>query len=201
MSGIQTLYVASGNPGKIREFQAACPPNLQLKAVPNFQDLTACIEDGESFEANAHKKALHYSRMVDGLLFADDSGICVDALGGAPGVRSARYAGPRATDKENNRKLVGALSHISPEQATAYYVCVIGLARGANLLSSFEGRAEGLILQEPRGSGGFGYDPYFFHPPLSKTFAELSPEEKFKVSHRGQAFRALLDYLSRLGSI
>jgi len=138
-------------------------------------------------------------------VFADDSGICVEALGGAPGVLSARFAGPNATDEENNRKLLdelrrrGMVTAGSPQGSgpprAAHYICAIALAQQGRILTVVEGRADGLILDEPRGSGGFGYDPYFFFTPLGRTFAELTGEEKFAVSHRGDAFRKLLAFL------
>jgi XTP/dITP diphosphohydrolase len=194
-----------------------------VEALPGIASLPACIEDGRTFEENARKKALHYSAYVIGPVFADDSGISVDALRGAPGVFSARFAGPQATDKENNRKLLQELHRLETEAGSspashptaleergipasaenhlsrraAHYLCVIALAQGGQILCITEGRADGLILDQPRGRGGFGYDPYFFYAPLGKTFAELKPEEKFAVSHRGMAFRKLLDFVSQ----
>ncbi len=159
-----------------------------------------CIEDGNSFEENARKKALHYSRHAPGLIFADDSGLSVDALGGAPGIFSARFAGPTADDARNNQKLLEELRGVPARDRSAHYVCVIALAEGGHLLTVVEGRANGFILDAPRGQGGFGYDPLFYFPPLHKTFAELITEEKFAVSHRGGAFRKLLEYLGRQGS-
>jgi XTP/dITP diphosphohydrolase len=167
------------------------------------------VEDGATFEENARQKALHYSRYVNGPVFADDSGLCVDALGGAPGIHSARFAGPDADDAANNQKLLEELRRVeamgagrTPGSAltrAAHYTCVIALAERGCILTITEGRADGVIIDGPRGTGGFGYDPFFFYPPLGKTFAELSPEEKFAVSHRGEAFRKLLDYLSGVG--
>jgi XTP/dITP diphosphohydrolase len=223
------LYLASSNPGKLREFgEAAAARGILVKPLPGIESLPACIEDGRTFEENARKKALHYSAYVSGPVFADDSGISVDALQGAPGVLSARFAGPHATDEENNRKLLEELDRVDEElrrsqafieawessrasldgsvlapaaeyqpiRRTAHYVCVIALAQCGRILHLTEGRADGAILDESRGTGGFGYDPCFFYPPLGKTFAELKPEEKFAVSHRGEAFRKLLDFLS-----
>ncbi len=172
--------------------------------MPRFSELPPCVEDGPTFEDNAAKKARHYSRHTEGLVFADDSGICVEALDGAPGVLSARFAGTNATDEENNRKLLAELRRMetvgaglkpAPTNRAAHYVCVIALAERGKLVNVFEGRADGTILAVPRGKGGFGYDPLFFFPPLGRTFAELNPEEKFAVSHRGEAFRKLLDFL------
>jgi len=227
-----TLYLASANPGKLREFRGAAQARgIALEPLPDIQNLPPCAEEGATFEENARKKALHYSVYAERPVFADDSGICVDALGGAPGVRSARFAGPGADDEANNQKLLAELrrveafaalderqsypavadNHIGrPAESTArqpqgaaatsraaHYVCVIALAERGRPLTVVEGRADGVIIDTPRGSGGFGYDPFFFYPPLGKTFAELSPEEKFAVSHRGEAFRKLLDYLER----
>jgi len=207
------LYLASANPGKLREFRAAAlDRGVLVESLPRIESLPPCIEDGRTFEENARKKALHYSAYVQGAVFADDSGICVDALGGAPGVFSARFAGPGATDDENNRKLLEELRRVDEElrhletmiedrseaeykpiRRIAHYICAIALAQGGSILCVTEGKADGVILDEPRGTGGFGYDPYFFYPPLGRTFAELKPEEKFAVSHRGRAFRKLLD--------
>jgi XTP/dITP diphosphohydrolase len=191
-----TLFLASGNAGKLREFcLAAAERGVTVEPIPRFSELPPCIEDGETFAANARKKALHYSKFVSGPVFADDSGICADALGGAPGVYSARYSGPDATDASNNAHLLSELARAQAKDRSAHYVCVIALAQGGNVLEMFVGRVDGVILDSPRGSGGFGYDPYFFFPPLGATFAELSPEEKFKVSHRGMAFKRLLEFL------
>lgn len=207
-----SLYLASSNPGKLREFrEAARARGVSVDPVPGIQNLPPCVEDGQTFEENARKKALHYSTYADGLVFADDSGICVDALGGVPGVFSARFASPDADDAANNAKLLEELkrregapaerdqSSSSPVDTAraAHYICVIALAEGGRILTITEGRAVGLILEEPRGSGGFGYDPLFFYPPLGRTFAELREDEKFAVSHRGEAFRKLLDHLVR----
>jgi XTP/dITP diphosphohydrolase len=195
----RVLLFASGNPGKLFEYRAAAfDRGFLVETVPRFDEMPACIEDGESFEENACKKALHYSGAADGLVFADDSGICVDALGGEPGILSARYAGPEANDEANNRKLLDELSRFPAEQRSAHYVCVIALAHGARLLGTFEGRADGVILGAPKGTGGFGYDPYFFYPPANKTFAQITPQEKFAVSHRGHAYRNLLEFLLTL---
>ena len=148
-----------------------------------------------TFADNARKKALHYSRFTDGSVLADDSGLAVDALRGAPGIKSRRFAGPAATDADNNVKLLGLLSAVPAAKRTARFVCELVLARGGELRAQFRGVAEGLILSEPRGEGGFGYDPLFLDPETGKTFAELLPEEKLARSHRGRAFRALLDWL------
>jgi XTP/dITP diphosphohydrolase len=206
-----SLFLASSNPGKLREFRtAAAERNVRLEALPGFAELAVCVEDGTTFEENARKKAVHYSRSSPGLIFADDSGICVEALDGGPGVYSARYAGPQATDEQNNERLLADIHQVEARRRAhaahspgphglfnraAHYICVIALAEAGQIITVVEGRADGVIIDEPRGTGGFGYDPYFFYPPLGKTFAEIHPEEKFAVSHRGAAFRKLLDYL------
>ena len=201
------LFLASSNPGKRREFRdAASARGLMVEELPGIAALPACVEDGATFAENARKKALHYSQGLSGLVFADDSGICVDALEGAPGVYSARFAGPGATDEQNNERLLAEIHRVETlaregktgragdlGNRAAHYICAIALAEAGRVLNVVEGRADGVIVDEPKGAGGFGYDPYFFYPPLGKTFAELKPEEKFAVSHRGIAFRKLLD--------
>ena len=196
-----TVYLASTNPGKLREFRhAAEPRGVKVELLPGIANLPVCIEDGNTFEENACKKALYYSQWTDGMVFADDSGIAVDTLGARPGVFSARYAGPEADDEANNQKLLDELAGVPAPDRTAHYACIIALAQRGKVLTVVEGRAEGLIQDEAKGTGGFGYDPYFFYPPLNRTFAELSLEEKFEVSHRGEAFRRLLDYLQKCGA-
>jgi XTP/dITP diphosphohydrolase len=191
-----TVYLASTNSGKLREFRhAAEGRGIEVELLPGIENLPVCIEDGQTFEENACKKALYYSEWTNGMVFADDSGLCVDALGAGPGIFSARYAGPEANDEANNQKLLLELAGVPQSKRTAHYVCVIALAQRGRILAVVEGTAEGLIQDEPRGTGGFGYDPYFFFPPLNQTFAELEIDTKFEVSHRGSAFRKLLDYL------
>lgn len=208
-----TLYLASLNPAKMREFrEAAADFGISLEPVRGLENFPGCVEDGRSYEENARKKAVHYSLLSPGLVFADDSGISVNALGGAPGIHSARYAGAGAGDAANNEKLLQELracEQRSAGQSTrgpasqqltsrwAHYVCVIALAERGHVLATFEGRADGTILETPRGHGGFGYDPLFFFPPLGQTFAELAPHQKFQVSHRGEAFRKLLHFLRK----
>src|SRR5579875_1273603 len=196
---MRTIYFASTNPGKLREFKHAAELHrINVELLRGIKNLPACIEDGATFEENARKKALYYSQCTDPLVFADDSGLSVDALDSSPGVHSARYAGPEADDEANSRKRLNELAGLPLSKRSAHYVCVIALAQRGRILTVVEGRADGLIQDEPKGSGGFGYDPYFFYPPLKKTFAEISIEEKFEVSHRGKAFRKLLDFLDSL---
>ncbi len=190
------LYLASSNPGKLRELQALAENSeINAELLPKFRELPPAKEDHASFALNALEKTLYYSRFTDQLVVADDSGLVVDALDGAPGVRSARYAGPSATDEDNNRKLLSELSNVPEEKRTARYLCVLALARQNRLLALFSDSCEGLILTEYRGRGGFGYDPLFYFPPLEKTLAEVSEAEKNLHSHRGKAFRKLLAYL------
>jgi XTP/dITP diphosphohydrolase len=192
------LYAATSNAGKLAEFRAAArqaSAPLLVEAVPGMASLPACVEDGLTFGENARIKAAHYSRLAGGLIFADDSGLEVQALGGAPGVHSARYSGPGATEARNNDKLLAALRDLEPDRRQARFACFIALAEAGRVLAVFRGAAEGLILDAPRGSNGFGYDPLFLFPPLGRTFAELSREEKLQFSHRGRAFRALLSWL------
>jgi XTP/dITP diphosphohydrolase len=193
---MRRVLVATSNPGKLRDFSgAAATADIEVATIPSFSSLPTIVEDGATFEANARAKAEHYSRYVPGeLVLADDSGLEVEALSGAPGVRSARYAGENATDEKNNAQLLRELETVPDERRAARFVCVIAAARDGETLSTFEGQASGVILREARGSGGFGYDPLFFFPPLGKTFAELTAEEKAKVSHRGAAFRKFLQW-------
>jgi XTP/dITP diphosphohydrolase len=197
------LYLASSNPGKLAEFRALAatsersfPIGLQLQ--PSFDSLPPFEENAPTFAENAAGKALHYSRLREGLVFADDSGLVVPALGGAPGVHSARYAGPEATNSQRIEKLLREMQGKTEGERAAYFVCVIALAEKGRAIAVVTDRSEGEILNEPRGAGGFGYDPVFYFPALKKTFAELSPEEKNHFSHRGKAFRRLLAALSSM---
>lgn len=186
------VYACSMNPGKLREFglAAAKAGEIVIEPLPGLQAITAPQEEGNTFEENAAAKALYYSKFTDRIVFADDSGLEVAALGGAPGVYSARYAGPQATDEENNRLLLARTRNTADRRAR--FVCVIAIGRAGKLLGSVRGSVEGELLDAPRGENGFGYDPLFFFAPLNRSFAELSAAEKFAVSHRGQAVRAML---------
>ena len=202
------LLCATGNPGKLREFRlAAGLAPVEIELLPGYQEIAPCVEDGATFEENAIVKALHYGRHASGLLFADDSGLEVDALHGAPGVFSARFsllhppvAGPPLpVDQANNRLLLEKLRGV--ENRTARFVCAIALAEGGQLRGVWRGAVEGIIIDEPRGAGGFGYDPLFFCPQVGCTFGEASEDRKFAVSHRGQALRkAVSDQLSAFSS-
>jgi len=189
-----TVYCATGNPGKLREFRLAAEDGIQVETVPGLAAMPPCEETGATFEANAILKAEYYGRHAPGLLFADDSGLEVDALGGAPGICSARFAGPGATDEANNQLLLERMRGV--RDRCARFVCVIALVDGARLLGTFRGAVEGAILEAPRGPNGFGYDPLFFYAPFGSSFGEVAPERKLTVSHRGAALRALFRQLS-----
>jgi XTP/dITP diphosphohydrolase len=190
-----TLYCATSNPGKLREFRLAGERfGIGVLEVPGLQEIAPCEETGRTFKENAVLKATYYGQHAPGLLFADDSGLEVDALGGAPGVVSARYAGPGATDAQNNALLLGNMR--GREKRRARFVCVIALANRGEVLRTFRGVVEGEILDEPRGPEGFGYDPLFFYPPYRKSFGEVSVEEKMAVSHRGRALTAMFRFVS-----
>ena len=189
------VYCATSNRGKLREFQLAAP-DFDVRALPAAPPPPE--EHGDTFEANAIEKALAYGAHTDGYLFADDSGLEVDALGGAPGVHSARYAGPHAADEDNNALLLERLRGI--ENRTARFVCVIALVRGGALIKTCRGTVEGRIIDAPRGSGGFGYDPLFYCEAFGCTFGEAAIDQKMQVSHRAQALDAMFTYLRSIAS-
>ncbi len=188
------LHCATSNRGKLREFALAAE-HLAAGAFlfEPLHGVEPCEETGLTFEENAAQKAVYYSRFAPNLCFAEDSGLEVDALGGAPGVYSARFAGPGASDEDNNRLLIERL-HGKPDR-TARYVCVVALADQGHLVATFRGQVEGVIVDPPRGTNGFGYDPHFFYPPFGCTFAEAAPERKLEVSHRRVAVEQMLRYL------
>ncbi len=205
------ILIATSNPGKIRDFAgAAAPHGIDISSIPNFASLPTPIEDGQTFEENARKKAEEYSLAVPGqIVLADDSGIEIDALNGEPGVHSARYAAPElhgkqpheaevnTDDQANNARVIRELRGIPLEKRTGRFVCVLAAACDGKTLRTFRGTAEGLILDAPRGTNGFGYDPLFFFPQIDKTFAELSAEEKANYSHRGAAFRLFFEWCAK----
>ena len=186
-----TVYCATGNAGKLKEFQlAGMKAGIEIALPPGFHEIPECVEDGASFAENAATKARYYGAGVDGKLFADDSGLVVDALDGAPGVYSARFAGPGANSVRNNNLLLEKLRGV--RRRSARFVCVIALVEDRGETKLYEGSVEGVILEEPRGAGGFGYDPLFYYPPFGCTFAEATEDRKLSVSHRGQAFAKML---------
>src|SRR5579862_4280267 len=159
----------------------------QVQALPGLASIAPPEETGATFEENAVEKALYYSKFCDRYLFVDDSGLEVDALNGAPGVYSARFAGPNATDAANNQLLLDRMRGVADR--TARFVCVVALAESGRLVRTFRGEMEGRLLEAPRGDNGFGYDPLFFYPPFDCTFGEVSLERKMEVSHRAEALR------------
>lgn len=171
---------------------------VEIVTLDDYPNLPVAIEDQETFEANARFKALHYAGLTDALALADDSGLEVDALGGAPGVHSARYAGPQCDTAANNKKLVATLSGVEPGRRTARFRCAMALARGGEILATVAGKMEGVIVDEPRGRNGFGYDPHFFVADHGMTVAELAPPQKNRISHRGRALRAIRPALERI---
>jgi XTP/dITP diphosphohydrolase len=210
---MRKILIATSNAGKLRDFAgAAARHGVEIGGVPGFASLPSVVEDGVTFEANARKKAEEYSRYVPGeIVVADDSGLEIDALNGNPGVHSARYAAPELQNKEpheaaantddeaNNARVLRELKDVPAGQRTGRFVCVLAAARDGKTLAVFRGTAEGIILEAPRGSGGFGYDPLFYFPQIKKTFAELTAEDKSKYSHRGAAFRRFLDWCGEIG--
>jgi len=199
------LFLASSNPAKLAEYRAlarAAEPvspgeaGIALELLPGFESVPAFEENAPTFAENATGKALHYSRFCEVLVFADDSGLVVPSLGGAPGVLSARYAGPEASSAERNAKLLCGLRGKGGRERAAHFVCAIALAERGRAKAIVTARADGEILEVPRGNLGFGYDPVFYVSALGKGFAEISTEEKNEYSHRGRAFRKLLAFLS-----
>ena len=192
----QSLVLASNNAGKLAEFaQLLAPLGFAIKSQREL-DIPEAEEPFGTFVENALAKARHASQLSGLSALADDSGLCVPALGGAPGVQSARYAGEPRSDAANNAKLVSDIA--AHADKSAYYYCVLVMVRHADDPQPIiaDGVWHGQLIEQPRGQGGFGYDPYFFLPSLGKTAAELSAEEKNNLSHRGQALRALINKLS-----
>ncbi len=188
------LYCATTNPGKLREFRLIVQhfgaERVTVDTLENIRDIEPPEETGTTFEENAAIKAVYYSRFASGPLFADDSGLAVDSLGGAPGVYSARYAGEHAGDAANNQLLFDNLRGV--ENRTARFVCVIALAEAGVLKGHWRGEVEGRIIDDLRGSEGFGYDPLFYFEPFGKTFGQVPAEKKLLVSHRSKAIEAML---------
>ncbi|MFH1124313.1 MAG: XTP/dITP diphosphatase [Pseudomonadota bacterium] len=186
----RNLVLATRNQGKILEFRELLSGfDVEIRSLMDFGPIPPVSEEGETFEENAYQKAFFTAKVLGLAALADDSGLVVEALGGAPGVRSARYAGEGASDEANNRKLLEAMEGMDNRKAA--FECVIALAvpRGPALI--YEGRCEGEITREGLGANGFGYDPVFYYPPLKKTFAQISREEKNSISHRGRAMAEL----------
>jgi XTP/dITP diphosphohydrolase len=193
---MQHLIVATRNAHKTREIRRILGADFAVSDLSAYPEAPETVETGKTFEENAVLKATTASRQLPGLIVADDSGLEVDALGGAPGIYSARYAGQNATDKQNIDKLLVELARIERAKRSARFCCVIALAREGKLLGTFEGVVEGMIVDSPRGRGGFGYDPVFMPTEFGKTFGQLSPTEKDQVSHRARALEKLRVRLS-----
>lgn len=191
------LLLASSNPGKLAEYlELAQGSGIEMELLPNFGEFPAFEESAPTFAENSAGKALHYSRFAREMVLADDSGLVVPALGGAPGVHSARYAGPDATDEDRVEKLLREMRGKEGEERRAHFVCVTTIAKQGAAIAVVSEMAQGKISEEPRGSGGFGYDPVFLFEKLGRTGSELSREEKNAYSHRGMAFRKLLYILT-----
>ncbi|NLB88874.1 MAG: XTP/dITP diphosphatase [Syntrophomonadaceae bacterium] len=187
---MKKLLVATRNKGKLKELEELLSPlGIEVISLADIPAIPEIEEDGDSFTANAIKKAQETSRLTGYTCLADDSGLVVDALGGQPGIYSARFAGENASDEENNNKLLELMKNVEAQDRTARFVCVIALADANGKIATVEGICEGMIGFTPQGENGFGYDPLFIPHGFNKTFAELSSEEKQQISHRGQALR------------
>jgi XTP/dITP diphosphohydrolase len=199
---VRRIFLASSNPGKLHEFRAiAVNQSVSLELLPGFDAFPPFEESAPTFAENAVGKALHCGRAVNGLLLADDSGLAVDALDGGPGIHSARYAGPRASNTERISKLFHEMRGVPRGRRSAKFICVLALAEHGRVKAVISADIAGEITEEPRGAGGFGYDPIFSIPQLGRTFAELPADEKNQWSHRGRAFRKLLAVLENRTSL
>ncbi|PYJ52904.1 MAG: non-canonical purine NTP pyrophosphatase, RdgB/HAM1 family [Verrucomicrobia bacterium] len=197
---MKRLLFASRNAHKTREIQQILGPEFEVRDLSAYPKISETVESGESFEENAKLKAIAVSKKMPGLVIADDSGLEVEVLGGAPGIYSARYAGAKATDKENIDRLLEELARIGAkrDQRRARFRCVLALGRNGQMLGTFQGIVEGSIVDQPRGLHGFGYDPIFVPSGFEQTFAELLAEVKNRISHRAKAIRALAAKLAAL---
>jgi XTP/dITP diphosphohydrolase len=190
------IFLASSNPGKLREYRVLAGDSpIELALLPNFNEIPLFEETAPTFAENSAGKALYYSRFATDTVLADDSGLVVPALGGAPGVYSARYAGRGASDADRLQKLLREMSALNGDGRKARFVCVTTLAQNGRAVAVLSDSAEGVIAKAPKGSGGFGYDPVFFFPQLGRTYAEITREEKNQYSHRGRAFRKAIAFL------
>lgn len=195
----RAILVATSNPHKLREIlEVMSDLPVRWNTLSDLPAVPEPVEDGETFEANAAGKALYYAERGELWTLADDSGLEVDALHGAPGVHSARYAGPRQDSAANNARLIAALAGVPSERRTARFRCAIALAGEGRVLVSVSGMIEGVIVDEPRGTSGFGYDPHFYVPRFGMTTAQMEPAAKNAVSHRGLALAALRPKLADL---
>jgi len=191
------LVIATGNPGKITEIQELLTGfPIEIKSLADFGPIPEVAEDGETFDENAYKKASFTAKILGIPALADDSGLMVEALGGAPGVLSARYAGENATDAQRVAKLLKEMKDQTHRKAA--FECVISIAVPSGPALTYEARCEGLIAEQPTGQSGFGYDPLFFYPPLNKTFGQMTIAEKSQVSHRGKALQELIQEFDKV---
>ena len=204
-AGKPTILVATTNPGKVRELRAMLDADVQWKGLADFPELGEVEEDGATFAENARKKATEYAQATGLWTLADDSGLVVDALDGAPGVKSARFCGEippgadrKTVDRRNIARLLELLKGVPPEQRTARFVCFLCLTSPERVLVETQGKVQGRIIDEPVGTNGFGYDPVFFLPDLGKTVAQLPDEQKNAISHRGQAIAEFKPLLGQL---
>jgi XTP/dITP diphosphohydrolase len=194
------VIIATRNKNKLKQFADLFHKhlNLPVKGLEDFAELPEIIEDRETFEGNAAKKAETISQLLNAPVVSDDSGLVVPALGGEPGVYSARYAGPNATDEENNRKLLNRIESLPPQERQGYYVCAMSLAVPGEKTEVVRAECAGMIINQPRGNQGFGYDPLFYLPEKGKTMAELPDEEKYQISHRAKATEKLISLMKVL---
>lgn len=191
------VIIATKNPGKAREFVKMFEPyHIEVKTLLDFPDFAEIEETGKTFEENAILKAETVCAQLGEMAIADDSGIMVDALGGRPGIFSARYAGKKKDDEANNDKLLDELKDVPEAERTARYYCALAFASPNNRTVTVNGTCEGVIISERRGTNGFGYDPLFYLPEHGKTMAEITPQEKNEISHRAKALRKLEDHLA-----
>jgi XTP/dITP diphosphohydrolase len=202
MQNSRQILVATTNPGKVRELRAMLDTQIEWKSLSDFPGVGEVEEDGAAFEENARKKATECAKATGLWTLADDSGLVVDALGGAPGVKSARFSGPfpagtdrKSIDRQNIAKLLELLEDVPRERRTARFVCCLCLTSPQEILAEVRGTVEGVIIDKPLGDNGFGYDPVFFVPSLGKTMAQLPDEQKNAISHRGNAIRKLQSLL------
>jgi len=195
MSEVNKLLVATKNAHKTEEIRAMLGGRWEVSDLTVIPDYATPLETGLTFQDNAAIKALEASRCFEGLVLADDSGLEVDALGGAPGVYSARFAGPRATDADNRKKLLEEMQWFGAKTSLARFQCVLVVAKGGKVLAAFDGSVEGKVINQERGADGFGYDSMFIPNGYQQTFAELSAEVKNQLSHRSKAMAKLIAYL------
>ena len=192
------ILLASSNEGKLREYrELAVGTSIEIGVVPNFEKIPEFEETAPTFAENSAGKAMYYSRFARGTVLSDDSGLVVPALGGAPGVQSARYAGPNAAAADRIAKLLHEMRNLAGDDRRARFVCITSLARRGNVIAVVSDSVEGIIAEEPHGTAGFGYDPVFLVPGLGQTFGESTAAEKHQFSHRARAFRKIIEFFQR----